>query len=93
MLNLSKIDSVRNVFMIGNYDPKKFTHFIEDLLAEFSFQTIQFIQDDIPKNEAGVIFKYRNRILKDNPYVYFHFDIYREYLFVMRYKIVSSFPF
>src|SRR5437762_2244714 len=37
VLNLSKIDSIRNVFLIGNYDPKKFTHFIEDLLAEFSF--------------------------------------------------------
>lgn len=37
----------------------------------------------MPKNEAGVLFKYRNTILKDKP----------EYLILMRYKIISSFPF
>jgi len=43
---------------------------------------VQFIQDAIPKNEAGVLFKYRNKLLADNP----------EYIFMMRYKIISSFP-
>jgi len=58
---------VQHVFLIGKYDPKKFNHFIDDLLTEFSFKTIQFIQDETPKNEGGVIFKYKNRILLDNP--------------------------
>ena len=44
---------------MGKYDEKKFSHFIDDLLTEFSFKTIKFIYDDIPKNEAGVLFKYR----------------------------------
>lgn len=73
---------MRHVFLIGNYDSKKFNHFIEDLYTEFSFKTIQFIQDDVPKNEAGVLFKYKNKILVDNP----------DYLYVMRYKLCSSFP-
>jgi mannose-1-phosphate guanylyltransferase len=64
---LSKIEAIRNIFFIGNYDPKKFNYFIDDLLSEFSFQSIEFIQDDIPKNEAGVLFKYRNKLLLENP--------------------------
>jgi len=67
---------------VGKYDEKKFSHFIDDLLTEFSFKTIKFIYDDIPKNEAGVLFKYRQQLLQDNP----------EYLMVMRYKVCSSFP-
>jgi hypothetical protein len=51
-------------------------------LTEFSFKTIKFIHDDIPKNEAGVLFKYRTQLLQDNP----------EYLMVMRYNLCSSFP-
>lgn len=40
------------------------------------------MHDEIPKNEAGVLFKYKDRLLLDNP----------EYLIVMRYKVCSSFP-
>ena len=70
------------MFLVGRHDPKKFAHFIDDLLTEFSFKTIQFVHDDVPKNEAGVIFKYKDRILTDDP----------AYLLVMRYKVCSSFP-
>lgn len=52
------------------------------MLTEFSFKTIQFVHDEVPKNEAGVIFKYKDRILLGNP----------DYLMVMRYKVCSSFP-
>ena len=57
---LSEIEPVRHVFLIGKYDSKKFKQFIDDILTEFSFKTIQYIQDEIPKNEGGVLFKYRN---------------------------------
>ena len=57
--SLSEIESVRHVFLVGKHDPKKFSHFIDECLTEFSFKTIQFISDEIPKNEAGVLFKYR----------------------------------
>jgi hypothetical protein len=51
------------VFLVGKHDPKKFSHFIDECLTEFSFKTIQFITDEIPKNEAGVLFKYRQQLL------------------------------
>jgi NDP-sugar pyrophosphorylase family protein len=70
------------VFLVGKHDPKKFSHFIDECLTEFSFKTIQFISDDVPKNEAGVLLKYRTRLLEDDP----------SYLLVLRYKICSSFP-
>jgi hypothetical protein len=57
--SLSEIESVRHVFLVGKNDPKKFSHFIDECLTEFSFKTIQFISDEIPKNEAGVLLKYR----------------------------------
>eukprot|EP00347_Sterkiella_histriomuscorum_P012773 403367277 len=79
---LSEVQQVQHVFLIGKYDPKKFYHFVDDVLSEFSFKTIQYIQDDTPKNEAGVLFKYRERILQDSP----------DYLFMMRYRICCSFP-
>lgn len=73
---------MRHVFLVGKNDPKKFSHFIDECLTEFSFKTIQFISDEIPKNEAGVLFKYRQQLLEDDP----------SYLMVMRYKMCSSFP-
>lgn len=76
------MEQVQHVFLIGRHDEKKFAHFIDDLLTEFSFKTIQFINDEVPKNEAGVLFKYKDKVLLDNP----------EYLMVMRYKICSNFP-
>lgn len=41
-----------------------------------------YIQDDSKHNEAGVLFKHRALLLKDNP----------EHLFVMRYRLCCSFP-
>ena len=67
---------------MGKQDPKKFSHFIDECLTEFSFKTIQFISDEIPKNEAGILFKYRAHLLQDDP----------SYLLVLRYKICCSFP-
>lgn len=61
--SLSQIEQVQHVFLVGKYDPKKFSHFIDDILSEFSFKTVQYIYDDVPKNEVGVIFKHRNRLL------------------------------
>ncbi|CDW73894.1 adp-glucose pyrophosphorylase family protein [Stylonychia lemnae] len=80
--SLSKIEQVQNVFLVGKYDPKKFTYFIDEILSQFSFKSVQYIHDDVPKNEIGVLFKYRDNFLLDNP----------EHLFLMRYKICSSFP-
>lgn len=69
MRSLSEIESVRHVFLIGKYEASKFNHFIEDILTEFSFKTVQYIQDEVPKNEGGILFKYRNKLLLDAPYL------------------------
>jgi hypothetical protein len=53
---------------VGQYEEKKFSHFIDDILSEFSFKTVQYVQDAVPKNEAGVLFKHRHKLLTDNPY-------------------------
>ncbi len=55
------------MFLIGKYDEKKFNYFIDSALSEFSFKNIKYIHDDIPKNEGGVLFKYRTQLLLDNP--------------------------
>ena len=40
MRSLSEVEQVQHVFLVGRHDPKKFAHFIDDLLTEFSFKTI-----------------------------------------------------
>lgn len=70
------------MFLVGKFDSKKFSQFIDDVLSDFSFKTVAYIQDDSKHNEAGVLFKHRALLLKDNP----------EHLFVMRYRVCSSFP-
>ena len=64
---LSEIQQVRNVFLVGKFDSKKFNQFIDDLLSDFSFKSVIYIQDDSKHNEAGVLFKHRPLLLKDNP--------------------------
>lgn len=82
MRSLSEEERVQHVFLVGRHDAKKYAHFIDDLLTEFSFKTIQFVTDDVPRNEAGVLFKHKDRLTQDNP----------DYLLVMRYNVCSSFP-
>ena len=43
---LAEISAIRNVFLVGRYTPAAFTYFIESLYDEFSFQTVQYIQED-----------------------------------------------
>ena len=59
---LAEISQVRNVFLVGKYAPSSFNYFIESLYDEFIFNTIQYIVDDSPNNEAGVLFKHRSQI-------------------------------
>ena len=64
---LSEIEAVINVFLLGKYDEQKFNHFIEDMLIEFSFRSIQYIFDEVPRNEGGVLFTHKDKIMKDHP--------------------------
>lgn len=79
---LAEISQVRNVFLVGKYAPTSFNYFIESLYDEFCFNTVQYISDESPNNEAGLLFKYRAQFLVDDP----------EYFFCLRYNLCSSFP-
>ena len=79
---LAEISQVRNVFLVGKYAPTSFNYFIESLYDEFCFNTVQYISDDSPNNEAGLLFRHRAQFMQDDP----------EYFFCLRYKICSSFP-
>ena len=79
---LAEISQVRNVFLVGRYQSSAFNFFIESLYDEFSFQTVQYIHEDQPNNEAGILFRHREQLMENDP----------EYFFCLRYKICSSFP-
>ena len=79
---LAEISQVRNVFLVGKYAPTSFNYFIESLYDEFCFNTVQYISDDSPNNEAGLLFRHRVQFMQDDP----------DYFFCLRYKICSSFP-
>ena len=70
MRRLSEFSEVLNVFLIGKYEDQKFNHFIEEIQAEFKFRSIQYIFDDVLKNDGGVFINHRNTILKDSPYIF-----------------------
>ena len=79
---LAEISQVRNIFLVGKYSQSSFNYFIESLYDEFCFNTVQYISDDSPNNEAGLLFRHREQFMTDDP----------EYFFCLRYKICSSFP-
>ena len=56
---LAEISQVRNVFLVGKYSASSFNYFIESLYDEFCFNTVQYISDDSPNNEAGLLFRHR----------------------------------
>ena len=70
------------MFLVGRYTAAAFTYFIESLYDEFSFQTVQYISEDQPNNEAGILFRHKEILMENNP----------EYFFCLRYNICSSFP-
>jgi mannose-1-phosphate guanylyltransferase len=66
MKALQNLSEVRNVFLIGSYNEKKFLPFLDFARTMFNFK-IHYIEEEIPKNTAGGIFYYKDRILQDHP--------------------------
>lgn len=56
---LSDLKQVKNIFLVGKYKASKFQYFIETLYDEFPVQQVQYIWDDVPGNEIGVLRKYK----------------------------------
>ena len=61
---LSKLENVKNVFLIGCHDEKIFIPFIDEMRTRFKFK-LHFISEKIPYNTPGAIFYYRDQILVD----------------------------
>lgn len=63
---LSNLSEVKNVFLMGCYDEKKFIPFLDYVRSLFNFK-IHYIQELIPFNTWGGLFHYKHIILSDKP--------------------------
>ena len=63
---LSNLAEVKNVYLMGYYDTKKFIPFLDYVRTLFNFK-IHYIQEEIPYNTPGALFHYKEQILLDNP--------------------------
>lgn len=63
---LSTFSQIKNIFLMGSYDEKKFIPFLDYVKTVFAFK-IQYLKEDVNYNSAGGIFYYRDIILQDNP--------------------------
>ncbi|TNV79051.1 hypothetical protein FGO68_gene15664 [Halteria grandinella] len=72
---------LKNVFLMGSYDEKKFRPFLDYARTMFNFK-IHYLQEEIPNNSAGALFFFKEQIQVDQP----------KFLFVMHCDICSSFP-
>ena len=63
---LSNLSDLKNVFLLGSYDEKKFIPFLDDVRTRFNFK-IHYIQEEIQHNSSGGLFYYRECILQDHP--------------------------
>lgn len=59
---LSNLPEVKNVFLMGSYDEKKFIPFLDYVRTLFHFK-IQYIQEEIPQNTAGGLFYYSSQLI------------------------------
>ena len=50
---------MRNIFLVGKHKASKFHYFIETLYDEFNIDKVEYIQDDLPDNEIGVLFEHK----------------------------------
>jgi mannose-1-phosphate guanylyltransferase len=63
---LSNLQEVKNVFLMGSYDEKKFRPFLDYVRTVFNFK-IHYLQEEIPSNSAGALFYYKDQLLLDSP--------------------------
>jgi hypothetical protein len=79
---LSELKQVKYIFLVGKYKPSKFQYFIETLYDEFPLTQVQYIKDDLPENEIGVMMKHKEQLMIGDP----------DYFICLRYNLCSSFP-
>jgi len=78
--NLRGSHEVKNVFLVGNDNPRHFIPFIDNMLPRFKFN-IECIEQDSNRGLTTII-KNKEIAMKDNP----------DFLFFMTTEICCSFP-
>lgn len=63
---LSRLAEVKNVYLMGYYDEKKFFPFIDYVKTLFNYK-VSYVQEEIPFNTTGALFYYKDLLLKDKP--------------------------
>jgi len=79
---LEKVDSVKEVILIGYYDESVFRDFIKDAAKEFPQFKISFLREYRALGTAGGLYHFRDAILKGKP----------QRFFVLNSDVCCSFP-
>lgn len=79
---IAKVESVKEVVLIGYYDESVFRDFIKDSSREFSQFKIQYLREYMSLGTAGGLYHFRDAILKGKP----------ERFFVLNADVCCSFP-
>ncbi|KAK5103749.1 hypothetical protein LTS08_003168 [Lithohypha guttulata] len=79
---IAKVESVKEVILIGYYDESVFRDFIKDSSKEFPQFKIQYLREYQALGTAGGLYHFRDAILKGKP----------ERFFVMNADVCCSFP-
>lgn len=58
---LSNLSDVKNVFLMGSLDEKKFRPFMDSVCTLFNFK-LHFIQEEIPSQTAGGLFYFKEQL-------------------------------
>ena len=82
MKALEKVDSVKEIILIGYYDESVFRDFIKDSAKEFPQFKISYLREYKPQGTAGGLYHFRDAILKGKP----------QRFFVMNADVCCSFP-
>ncbi|KAJ3227751.1 Proteasome subunit alpha type-2 [Clydaea vesicula] len=79
---LSKIPGMKEILLIGFFEPKIFESFLNDVKNEYNNINIRYLREYQALGTAGCLFHFRDEILRGNPSKFF----------VMNADICSSFP-
>lgn len=79
---IAKVESIKEVILIGYYDESVFRDFLKDSAKEFPQLKIQYLREYQALGTAGGLYHFRDAILKGRP----------ERFFVMNADVCCSFP-
>ncbi|KAK3814927.1 MAG: nucleotide-diphospho-sugar transferase [Benniella sp.] len=79
---LSKIDDLKEVFLIGFFEDAVFSSFLQDAAREFPNLHIRYLREYQSLGTAGGLYHFRDEILRGNP----------EQVFVLHADVACTFP-